>query len=273
MPTNPDESKVIANDFYEKWNFPNCAGSMDGKHVMIQAPISSGSEYFNYKGFFSIVLFAVVDANYCFTFVNTGCQGRISDGGVYANTTLKSLVEENALKFPEPCRLPGRSIAVPYVFVGDEAFPLQTHIMKPYSGLQDKGSGERIFNYRLSRARRVVENVFGIISSVFRVLRKPILLEPKKAERIILSCVCLHNFLRRSDTSKFLYTPPGTFDIEDFESGEVIPGKWRDQADKTSLLPLKNVPKKSSQAAYEIRNEFRDFFLSDEGKVFWQENY
>lgn len=67
---------------------------------------------------------------------------------------------------------------MPYVFVEDDAFALTTRMLKPYPGVHDKGSSKRIFHYRLSRARRVVENVFGILASVFRIFSKPILLEP-----------------------------------------------------------------------------------------------
>ncbi|XP_030760537.1 protein ALP1-like [Sitophilus oryzae] len=274
LPTTAEEWQGIATDFYRQWNFPNCLGSMDGKHVMLQAPFGSGTEYFNYKGFFSIVLFGVVDANYCFIFVNAGCQGRISDGGVFANTTLKSLIAKNDLNLPEASPLPGRSNPVPYAFIGDDAFTLQPHLLKPYAGLHDRGSGERIFNYRISRARRIVENAFGIISSVFRVLRKPMLIEPNKATKVVLACVHLHNFLKRSSTSKNIYTPPGTFDTEDFESGTMISGQWRvDQTNMTSLFPLRKVPRKASASAYEIRDEFRDFFLTSQGKVAWQDKY
>lgn len=67
---------------------------MDRKHIVIEASNSSGSEYFNYNGTFSIVLFAIVDANYKFKNVNIGCQGPISNGGVFKNTSFYKLLEE-----------------------------------------------------------------------------------------------------------------------------------------------------------------------------------
>jgi hypothetical protein len=111
------------------------------------------------------------------------------------------------------------------VFLGDDAFSLNQNLMKTYPAEQKKGSKKRICNYRLSRARRIIENVFGIMSSVFQVLRKPMLLSPEKATIIIMTCVYLHNFLRKSSkNSRNLYTPPGTFD-EDM-AGNIIPGAW-----------------------------------------------
>nr|XP_034194607.1 uncharacterized protein LOC117610879 [Osmia lignaria] len=176
MPSTPNDWLAISQKFEELWNFPHWIGAMDGKHVVLQAPAYSGSDFYNYKSQFSIVLFALVDADYNFLYVDVGCQGRISDGGVFKTSELSKKIRRNSLGLPEKSVLPNRTKEIPYVFIGDEAFALTENLIKPFSGTYNKKSAERIFNYRLSRARRVVENVFGISSAVFRVLRKPMLL-------------------------------------------------------------------------------------------------
>jgi len=68
---------------------------------MIIHPKNSGSEFYNYKGFFSIVLLALVDYDYRFIFVDVGCQGRISDGGVYRHCYFYEALEKDQLGLPE----------------------------------------------------------------------------------------------------------------------------------------------------------------------------
>jgi hypothetical protein len=108
---------------------------------------------------------AIVDANYCFIYINIGCQGRISDSGVFRNTVFHRKLENNDLYLPQDEALPGRTIPVPYTLVTDDAFPLTRHTMNPYATDLNKGSPKRIFNYRLSRARRIVEYAFGLLAS------------------------------------------------------------------------------------------------------------
>lgn len=244
---------------------------MDGKHVMIQAPVNSGTEFYNYKHFFSIVLFALVDADYCFRYVDIGCQGRLSDGGVFKNTNLYKKLEEKTMRIPPPSILQvPYLVEVPYVILADKAFALNEYTMKPFPGEPEKGSKERIFNYRLSRARRVVENAFGILSSVFRVLRKPMLLEPKTACKIVLAAIHLHNFLRKKPSTRSLYTPPGSLDSE--LDGEFIQGTWRNEPGPTSLLPITSTPRRGGAYAKEIRSHLADYFISN-GTVPWQNRY
>lgn len=212
----------------------------------------------------------IVDANYNFLYADIGCQGRISDGGVFKNTTFYEKLTIDTLGIPDDTNLPGRPNKVPYVFVADDAFPLHEHIMKPYPGIRENGSKERIFNYRLSRARRVVENTFGILSAVFRILRKPLLLEPSKATIVIQCCIYLHNFLRKNSSTN--YMPQGSMD-EETDEGTIRLGNWRESGKTTSFLPLNRIGRKSSQNAKTVREEFADYFMTDVGSVPWQNNY
>lgn len=103
-PTTTEERLAINEQFATKWNFPNCIGALDGKHVVITALMNSGSDYFNYKHTFSVVLLALVDADYKFVCVDTGTNGRVSDGGVYAKSSMARALEKNALNFPSDGR-------------------------------------------------------------------------------------------------------------------------------------------------------------------------
>ena len=236
IPCSKEEWKTVARRSSERWQFPNCIGACDGKHISIKHPDNSGSEFYNYKGFFSIVLLAIVNYDYEFLYIDVGCQGRISDGGVYRHSTFYTAIENNSLNLPDPIPFP-KSIdpvweydqsarPVPFVFVADDAFPLGIHCMKPFSQskLTDRN---RVFNYRLSRMRHLSENVFGIWVSRFRVFLTTMALSPDKATIITLASIVLHNLLRQ--TSRHSYTPEGYTDTFE-EDGEVIPGSWREEA-------------------------------------------
>ncbi|XP_049954743.1 uncharacterized protein LOC126470778 [Schistocerca serialis cubense] len=135
--------------------------------------------------------------------------------------------------------LPGHYMKIPYFFAGDSVFSLSENLMKPYSGDFAKGIPHRIFNYRSRTARQTVENAFGISSSVFQVLRKPILLSLEKAEVIVMAVILLHSCLRTNSPN--LYTPAG---IDHKENGASIEGSCSVQGEDnmTSLLPLRHVP-------------------------------
>jgi hypothetical protein len=197
IPKTEQEWLAVAKQYQALWNFPHSMGAIDGKPVVMQCTRNSASEQFNYKNVFGIVLFAFVDANYNFMFVDAGCQGRISDSGVFTNTELHKKLEAKTLCLPQPVPLNGAEKIVPFFFIRDEVFPLSENLMKVYPGQHPKGSKERNFNYRICRARRAVGNVFGLSSSVFRVLRKPVLLEPGKAQLVVMTIACLHNFKKK----------------------------------------------------------------------------
>ena len=163
-PTTTEGWKQVASGFSSKWNIPHAVGAIDGKHVAIRCPPHGGSIYFNYKGFHSIVLLAVVDSDYKFLYCDVGSPGASADGGIFADTALRIAIERDTVGFPEPEYLPGSLERVPYSLIGDDAFPLRPWLMKPFPQRQ-MTTEERIYNYRLCRARRVVENAFGIMAN------------------------------------------------------------------------------------------------------------
>ncbi|XP_031329429.1 protein ALP1-like [Photinus pyralis] len=164
FPKTTEEWASVASLYEDRWNFPNCLGSIDGKHVRITPPKNSGAFYRNYKGYDSLVLLAVVDADYKFLMVDFGTNGRVSDGGVIENTKFYKKLIDGKLNLPNCRRVGNRDLK--YVFVGDEAFALKSNFMKPFN-VRELSTEKRIYNYRLSRARRVVENVFDLDVSIY----------------------------------------------------------------------------------------------------------
>ena len=164
----PPRSEVdwlnISDGFLEDWGMVHCIAVIDGKHVAIECPKNSGSLYCNYKGFFSIVLMAVYDARYCCMLVNVGDFGSNNDSGILAKSSMGKRFEEQKMNVPNAKSLLGYAEDnIPFFLVGDEIFPLKTWLMRPYPG--NLSLGQKIFNYRLSRARRTIENLFGILAA------------------------------------------------------------------------------------------------------------
>ncbi|KAL4104375.1 hypothetical protein QTP88_019676 [Uroleucon formosanum] len=155
-----EDWKRIAKEFWEIWNFPNCIGALDGKHVVIEAPPNSGSLYFNYKKTFSIVLLAL---------------GKNSDGGILSNSYLGKALEKNKLNIPNEQYLPR-----------DESFPLKKYLLRPYPGPQVP--------------RKVVEDAFGQLTAKFRIYCRRLNALPKNADTIVMTTCILHNYIKADAT-------------------------------------------------------------------------
>lgn len=240
----------IAEEFWEMWNFPNCLGALDGKHVEIVAPPNSGSLYYNYKHTFSIVLLALVDAHYKFIAVDIGSYGRNSDGGIFAHSNFGKAFEKCKFNVPKDRNLPGTQISAPYVIVGDEAFPLKPYLVRPYPGAQINGDIEKqTFNYRLSRARRVSENAFGNLAQKFRLYFRTLNASPENVDKIILTTCILHNYIKNNEF---------TVRQMDLAEGQPI---FRD-------LPRQGGS--ASPSAFTVRETYKNFFSSESGSLPWQ---
>lgn len=194
MPKTTEEWLFISEEFEKKRNFPHVLGAIDGKHCKVIKPDNSGSQFYNYKNFFSIVLLAICDADYKFIYCQCGSYGSESDGGVFKDSMLSKWLEEDLLNIPKPKDILGFG-KIPYFFIGDAAFAQSSFILKPYSGVFLSADKEH-FNKRLSSARMTIEQTFGIASSTFRFLLNGIYADPAQAEDQILSACVIHNILR-----------------------------------------------------------------------------
>lgn len=249
---NKEQFELIAKEFEKKWNLPNVYGCIDGKHVRVRCPNSSGSLFYNYKDYFSIVLLALVDANCKFIGIDIGSYGREGDAGIFSKCALGKAIRENLFDLPSPKMLPNSETILPYVVLGDEAFPLLNNLMKPYPRSQSLiDRSKAIFNYLLSRARRIVENSFGMLTHRFRMYCTPIHLKTETMEDAVTATCIIHNILA---DAKIFHDP--TSDVDQ-------------NVRLNSLEHLEQIESQQTNEPTEIRNKFKEYFDTI-GAVSWQ---
>ncbi|CAK1598457.1 unnamed protein product [Parnassius mnemosyne] len=246
----PDEDtwNTIAKKFYKRTNFPNCLGSVDGKHIRCKKPDNAGSQYFNYKQYHSIVLMAVANADYSFVSVDVGAYGGNSDSKIFKNCNFGKNLERTQLNLPESKTLPNDEDGkvMPLVFVGDEAFAQSEHVMRPYPR-RNLTITQRVFNYRLTRARRVVECTFGILTNKWRILYPALDVKTTTCDKIVKACCILHNYVRKHDGVRS-----------------------RDELYGTQLISFRRNPVRSTINSLQNRDYFANYFTSIRGSVPWQ---
>lgn len=187
----------------------------------------------------------MADAYGKFLYIDVGCNGRISDGGVLDRSDLMYILENDS-NFPEP-KVIGSNRKLPYVIVADNAFPNGKHMLTPYSN-SNLSKDKITFNSRLSRARQNIERAFGILSNRFRILQTQIQHEEAKTTLIVQACCVLHNFLMHNSER---YPENMDFDNTDTATGsQNIAG--------TSSYNNRNYE--------EIRTDFTQYFCN-EGKL------
>jgi len=262
-PSTAEGWRQIADKFSSRWQFHHTLGAIDGKHIAMKKPAKSGSLFYNYKGFFSIVLLAICDADYKFIWVDVGAQGSGSDAQIFNNIDLIEAIEDNWMDIPQPEPLRHDDRDTPYFFIGDDAFPLKTWMMKPFSR-RALTRPERIFNYRLSRARRVVENAFGILANRFRCLLGRLYQKPNLAVQMVMAMLCLHNVMR----ARYPGLQNAALDAEG-EDHVHIPGQWRDDVPLGDLQPMR-APNTGNRVAKEQRVTLEQYYNHPVGAVPWQ---
>ena len=142
-------------------------------------PTGRGSLFYNYKHFFSILLLALVDANYCFITVDVGAVGKSSDFNDFKNKNIEWKLESNQLGIPGSRSLPNveNGKFMPFMIAGDETFALSEHVLRPYLN-RNLSVQQRIYSYRLTGVRRMVECAFGILANKWRIFHRPLDVTP-----------------------------------------------------------------------------------------------
>lgn len=210
---------------------------------------------------------ALIDFNYQIRYLDVGCEGRVADGGIWRSCSFNKWMKSGSLNLPPWKTWPnGEEYGVqPNVIVADDAFAMTSTLLKPYSS-RALTRNKRIFNYRLSRARRVTENAFGIMASRFRILLTDIYRSP---DRVVDMCLCigaLHNYLRSEASSTYMGL--GSVDTED-ANHQVIEGEWRRSTQLQSVQPTHD--RNASVDAKALRDNMAVYFAEGGGRVPWQE--
>ncbi|XP_056401016.1 uncharacterized protein LOC130294893 [Hyla sarda] len=245
---SPNQERWLqaASGFQSVDHFPNCIGAVDGKHIRVQQPPGSGSRFYNYKKYFSVVLMAVADVQYKFIAIEVGAYGSTGDSRVLMSSECGRHVLQNQVTLPPPKPLPATLNPLPYVFVSDEAFPLLPNLIRPYPqrGIDDR---KQVFNQRLTQARHFVECAFGIMAGKWRILSTAIQLDVDTVESVIKATCVLHNYILD-------YASPDIEQEEHVSWGESA-GSWGSG--------------RTAQQAIVVREAFSSYFLSTEGAVTW----
>ena len=165
-----DKLNELVDTFKGKWGVPQCVGAIDGSHIPVASPAMNHTDYYNRKGWYSIILQGVVDHFYRFMNINGGWPGSVHDARVFSHSKIYKRMNDGSL-------LPNQTITVnrvniPLYLIGDSAYPLMEWLMKPFTHGTDLTAQQKTYNYRISKARIVVENAYERLKGRWHRLMK-----------------------------------------------------------------------------------------------------
>ncbi|XP_062409995.1 uncharacterized protein zgc:113227 [Sardina pilchardus] len=238
----PDETKFeeMATFFSERWGVPQCVGAIDGSHIPIIAPEDYASDYFNRKGWHSVVLQGVVNGKGQFWDVCVGFPGSVHDARVLKQSELWERLGDGQILNTHTVNISGHDTG--YFLIGDPAYPLQRWLMKPFSDTGRLTPEQQRFNYRISSARSVVETAFGRLKGRWRCLMKRNDCKIEMVKKMVLTCCVLHNMCEKNGDR----CPE---DISDIHSN--------------MQPPLRALPDRGQQEGADVRAALMRYFTED----------
>ena len=183
--------KECINGFCIDHGFPQCVGAIDGTHIPVVSPRECPADYYNRKGWHSMIMQGMVDNRGLFTDVYVGWPGRVHDARVFANSTIYQKGQSKTL-FPNITRKI-KGVDVPLLILGDPAYPLLQWVMKAFPNNGHLTDQQKNFNYRLSKARVVVEHSYGRLKGRWRCLLKRLDVDIGDVPELVTACCILHN--------------------------------------------------------------------------------
>ena len=186
-----DALRAVISGFHENHKFPQCVGAVDGCHIPIVSPPDCAADYYNRKGFHSVLLQGTVNHLGLFTDIYVGWPGRVHDARVFSNSILFKKGEQGTLLPNWTATI--SNVNVPLVLLGDPAYPLLPWLMKAFANNGQLSPQQRNFNYRLSNARVVVEHAYGRLKGRWRCLLKRNDITVENVPTLVATCCVLHN--------------------------------------------------------------------------------
>ena len=235
-----DSLKSVVDGFRQKWGYPQCAGAIDGSHIPISVPVEYQTDYYNRKGWYSIVVQAIVDHQYLIRDVCIGWPGSVHDARIFVNSQIyDKITQEGILK--EAGSRTILNVDIPVHLIGDSAYPMDVWLIKPFNHNPNLSSQQKNFNYRLSRPRIVVENAFGRLKGRWRRLMKRNDMHIKHIPTVIAACCVLHNLCEIH--------------------GDAINERWLEGIDEDYQQPISTTMSNYiNNSALTIRNTLMQFF-------------
>ncbi|CAM5076155.1 unnamed protein product [Natator depressus] len=236
----------IILDGFAAMGFPKCGGATDRTHSPILAQDHLANQYINRKGYFSMVLQALVNHKGHFTDINVGWPGKVHDARIFWNSRLFKQLQEGTY-FPDQ-KITVGDVEMPIVIFGDPAYPLLPWLMKPYTGSLDSSMEQ--FNYRLSKCRIVVECAFGCLKARWCCLLTRSDLSATNIPTVIAACCVLHNICE--------------------SKGETFMAGWEVEANRLASdfkQPETRMIRRAQQGSLRIREALKTSFMIDDSCV------